>query len=156
LIDDEGIVVNQIDSSSAPKNMLIVEDQLTEDFASGEILHNAKLAAFVLSMSKQWDSKINTPVSLVKFPGKESSEVQFVTKEGWAVFFDTTRPVASELKDLVVLLNIQIAAKDRGNLAYIDLRLDKWAYYCFKAAACSQQPQPDAAGTQTTNEATTP
>jgi len=146
LVDEDGIVVSQIED---PKNMLVVEDQLIEDFATGEVLHNNKLSAFVLSMRKQWPSKISTPISVVKFPGKESNEVQFVTSESWAVWFDTSRPVAEVLADLSVLLSKQIAAKDRPNLAYIDLRLNKWAYYCFKAAACSQQPKPNAAGATT-------
>lgn len=148
LIDDEGIVVSPVDS---PENMLVVEDQLTESFATGEILHNTKLAAFVLSMNKQWSTKISSPISLVKFPGKESSEVQFVTKDGWSALFDTSKSAAEVLNDLAVVLNKQIAVKDRINLAYVDLRLENRAYYCFRAAPCAQQPQPEAAGTETTD-----
>ncbi|MEJ0021223.1 MAG: FtsQ-type POTRA domain-containing protein [Candidatus Doudnabacteria bacterium] len=148
LVDDEGTVVSQIDD---PKNMLVVVDQLTEDFASGEVLPNSKLAAFVLSMSRQWNGKIATGIAQVKFTGKQSTDVQFVSSEGWSVMFDTTRSVVTQLDALSILLNKQIAAKDRPRLAYIDLRLAKWAYYCFQATPCSQQEQPDAAGTATTN-----
>ena len=139
LIDDEGTVVSQIDD---PKNFLVVQDQLVEDFASGEEMPNTKLAPFVLGMVKQWTSKVVSPISLVKFLGKGGNDVQFDTGEGWSVLFDTNRSVAVQLNDLAVILNKEIAAKDRTNLAYIDLRLSKWAYYCFKATPCQQQPQP--------------
>jgi hypothetical protein len=68
--------------------------------------------------------------------------------------FDTTRSVITQLNDLSVLLNKQIAAKDRARLAYIDLRLAKWAYYCFKATPCHQEviePAETTAGASTTN-----
>jgi cell division septal protein FtsQ len=143
LIDDEGIVVSQINE---PENLLIVQDQLTENFGSNEALANSKLATFVLSMNKQWSSKVAVPIASVKFPGKESTDVQFVSAEGWSVMFDTTRSVIIQLNNLSVLLNKQIPAKDRPRLAYIDLRLAKWAYYCFKATACNQKLQQETAG----------
>nr|AIA16753.1 POTRA domain, FtsQ-type [uncultured bacterium] len=149
LVDDEGVVVSPI---TDPKALLVVEDQLTEDFASGEVLRNSKLSAFVLSMHKQWSTKISTPISLVKFPGKESSEVQFVSREGWSVMFDTSKSAVDLLNQLAVLLNKQVPIKDRINLAYIDLRLENKAYYCFKAAPCAQQASPETAGAETSDE----
>jgi cell division septal protein FtsQ len=145
LVDDEGTIFKQIES---PMNLLLVQDQLTEDFATGELL-NAKLAPFVVSMSKLWPSKITTPVSLVKFPGKASTEAEFVSSEGWSVIFDTSRPAANSLANLTAILNKIIPARDRSRLAYIDLRLTTWAYYCFKATPCSQTPQQETAGATT-------
>ena len=146
LVDEEGTVVSQVENS---QNRLLVQDQLTEAFASGEILHNSKLSTFVLSMNRAWPTKVGIAISSVKFPGKESTDVQFVTIEGWSVMFDTTRPVVNQLNDLAVLLNKQIAARDRPRLEYIDLRLSKWAYYCFKATPCSQTAAQDTAGANT-------
>ncbi len=149
LIDDEGMVVEQIED---PNKWLVVEDQLTESFAQGEALPNPRLASFIISMSKMWNSKISTPIKLMKFPGKSSNEVQIVTEMGWAVMFDTTRPVSVQLDDLVVIITKQIKSSELPNLAYIDLRLSKWAYYCFKASPCEQRERPTEAGTSTTNE----
>ncbi len=148
LVDEDGVVVSQVTDA---KNMLLVVDQLAEDFALGETLPNAKLAGFVVSLNRQWPGKISTPIVSVKFPGKGSSEVQFVSAEGWSVLFDTSRSVVTQLNSLAVLLNKQIPAKDRPRLAYIDLRLSKWAYYCFQASPCSQQAQPQDSGNTTTN-----
>lgn len=142
LIDDEGTVVSQV---SDTKNFLIVHDQLTENFATGELLPNAKMAAFVVSMQKQWPSKISAPLASVKFPGKASTDAEFVTQAGWSALFDTSRSVVVELEDLDVLLRKQI--KDPAKLAYIDLRLSDWAYYCYKQTACSQVAQPQQKGT---------
>lgn len=140
LVDEEGTVVSQVDG---PENMLVVQDQEIEDFASGETLPSQKLAAFVLSMSRSWNGKVTSPIAEVKFPGKQSSEVQFVSQEGWSVMFDTTRSAVTQLNNLAVLLNKQIATRDRARLAYIDLRLSKWAYYCFKETPCNQQALPE-------------
>ena len=139
LVDDEGIVVKQIDVAG---NLLVVEDSVEESFASQESLPNTKLAPFIISMNQAWPSKLTSGVVLVKFPGKESNEVQFVSTEGWAVFFDINRSAAQQLDSLVLLLSTQIPTKDRVNLAYIDLRLSKWAYYCFKGSVCEQTEQP--------------
>lgn len=149
LVDDEGIVVEQIPD---PKNFLVVNDQLTESFASGDRLSNQKFVPFILSMKKTWSSKISTPIATVKFPGKSSTEVQFITNTGWAVLFDTSRSVTVQLSDLSIILSKQITPGDLQNLAYIDLRLSKWAYYCFKQSPCEQQPRPTEAGATTTNE----
>ena len=137
VVDDEGVIIKEDEARS---DLLIVTNQVEENVAIGETL-NPKLVAFIVSMNKQWNGRINTEINEVKIPGKATSEVQFVAKEGWSVLFDINRPVLNQLSNLALLLNKQIATKDRGRLAYIDLRLAKWAYYCFKDAPCSSQPQ---------------
>ncbi len=140
LVDDEGVIIKQIDS---PEGLLVVEDSLVEDFATNEVLPNPKTAGFIISMSRSWPSKIASSITTVKFPGKASEEVAFTSSEGWTVFFDINQPAINELNNLALILSKQIPAKDRTSLAYIDLRLSKWAYYCFKATPCEQQPQPN-------------
>ncbi len=136
LVDEDGTVVDEL---TEPGKFLVAEDQARENFARGEILPNPKLATFLVSMNRQWSTKINTPITMVKFPGKAGSDLQFVTQEGWSVMFDTSRPVAVQLTNLTVLLTKEIGAR-RGQLAYIDLRLSK-AYYCFKSSPCEQPAQ---------------
>lgn len=140
LIDDEGTVVKQMDD---PEKFLIIEDQVVENFVIGEEFPNPKLIAFIVSMSNSWNTKINTPISLIKIPGKASAEVLFTTVEGWNVLFDVQSPVARQLNNLSLIINKQVASKDRNRLAYIDLRLSKWAYLCFKDSPCQQQEQPE-------------
>jgi cell division septal protein FtsQ len=148
LVDDEGTVVKQVES---PDKLLVAQDQLVENYAQGEAL-NTKLAPFVISMAKQWPGKVNAPIALVKFPGKASTDVEFATTGGWSVLFDTGRSVASQLNNLSLILNKQISAKDQTKLAYIDLRLVKWAYYCFKESPCQSKPSPDQEGTADAKE----
>lgn len=139
LVDDEGIVVKAVE---APDGLLVVEDQLSEEFKSKEML-STKLAPFMTSMQRQWQEKLSTPIVRAKFPGKASSEVEFVTGAGWSVLFDTARPAAGQLGSLLILLSQQISTRDQERLAYIDLRLSKWAYYCFKASPCEQEALPE-------------
>jgi len=146
LVDDEGVVVNQIDN---PGKLIIAHDQLVETFARDEALPGHKLAPFIISMNKLWNTKISTPIAWIKFPGKSSNEVEFVTSLGWSVMFDTARSVTVQLSDLTVILSKQIKPSEQANLAYIDLRLSKWAYYCFKASPCQQQAKPTEAGGET-------
>ena len=146
LVNDEGSVVSQIES---PQKLLVVHDQLVENFVRGETLPNQKLAPFILSMNKSWSSKMSVGIDSVKFPGKSSNDVQFLTKAGWAVFFDTARPVSVQLASLAVILSKQIGQAKLAQLAYIDLRISKWAYYCFKESACEQKEQPVITGTET-------
>ncbi len=149
LVDEEGVVVDQVEDS---KKLLIADDQITESFARGEALPNQKFAPFVLSMVRSWSTKIKTPIVSMKFPGKSSNEAQFITEQGWSVLFDTGRPVSVQLNDLAVILSRQIKPAELPNLAYIDLRLNKWAYYCFKATPCEQGVRPTEAGATITNE----
>ena len=139
LVDDEGTVVKQV---ASPENFLVAEDQLLENFAQGETL-NTKLAPFITSMARLWPAKVNTAITRAKFPGKGGSDVEFVTASGWSALFSVDRPASQQLGNLVLLLNRQIPARDQDRLAYIDLRLNKWAYYCFKASPCQAIESPD-------------
>jgi cell division septal protein FtsQ len=140
LIDEDGVVFDQI---MDPGEMLIVKDQEVEDFARGESLGNTRLAGFVLALSRQWDSKINTPIASIIFGGKNTPDVQVETLEGWSVMFDTQRPVVVQLNNLAVLLNKTITEQDRTHLAYIDLRLETKVFICYKEKPCGSPPQAD-------------
>src|SRR5207244_2708616 len=105
--------------------MLIVHDQVVENFGTNEILTNQKLVPFILSMVKSWPSKMSNTITSVKFPGKSSNDVQVETSSGWSVLFDTQRSVTQELIDLSVILTHSVKPSDLPNLAYVDLRLSK-------------------------------
>jgi cell division septal protein FtsQ len=147
LVDEDGVVVKQVaDAGGLP----MVYDQVTETVTAGERLNNTKLVVFIMSLVRHWPSKVNSGIKEMRVPGKAASQVQVVSNEGWGVFLDTTRPVEAQLSNLALILSRQIPAKDRLRLAYIDLRFDKWAYYCYKDSPCESQPQanPDAAAEQ--------
>jgi len=140
LVDDEGVVVKPVPDSTG---FLRVENQLAEDFKVGEML-DTKFAPFVTTMARRWEEKISSPVAYVKFPGKASIEAEFVTVMGWSVIFDINRSAIGQLENLNLLLSRQVPARDLPQLAYVDLRLTKWAYYCFKASPCEQEALPEA------------
>ncbi len=136
LVDDQGFVIKEVPDSG---NYLKVSDQVGEDIKVGETI-DGKLIPFIISMKQIWPTRLTQAIAAVKIPGKGATEVEFVTSEGWSVFFSTDRPVVSQLGNLVILLNKQIGS-DRSKLAYIDLRIAKWAYYCFKDTPCQQSDQ---------------
>lgn len=138
LIDESGMVVKETDDF---KNLPLVTDQLLEDFDPGQTIANSKLPAFVVTMARQWQDKVTSPLASIKIPGIAGTTAQFTSAEGWSAIFDTTRPVNGQLSNLALILSKQVPAKDRPNLAYIDLSLEKWAYYCFKNTPCSAEPQ---------------
>lgn len=69
--------------------------------------------------------------------------MQFVSSEGWEVFFDINRAVDSQLSNLNLIITRQVPAKNRLELAYIDMRVDKSVYLCYKSSACVEQPPAD-------------
>jgi cell division septal protein FtsQ len=137
LVDEDGTIVKEI---SENPGLVEVENQVAEDVVVGEILPNPKLVAFIISMHKSWPTKITSPVTAVKVPGKGSPEVQFQSSEGWTVFFDVNRSSSSQLDSLGIVLSKQISATDRIRLAYIDMRSEKWIYYCYRGAPCNAEP----------------
>jgi cell division septal protein FtsQ len=138
LVDDEGLVVKELPEA---QGLPSVVDQVSEPVQAGERLNNTKLVAFVLSASRQWPNKINSQLKEIRVPGKAANQAQFMSAEGWGVFFDVARPAEAQLSNLALILNRQIPANRRLQLAYIDLRFDKWAYYCYKDQPCEAQPQ---------------
>lgn len=138
LIDDEGMVVKEL---FEPLQLPKVINQVSDDVKVGEIFNNSKLVGFIMSGSRQWPNKISSKFTEIRIPGIASTQVQFVSTEGWSVFFDINRSAESQLSSLLLIINNQINPKDRLNLAYIDLRFEKSAYYCFKNSPCEQQPQ---------------
>lgn len=138
LIDDEGMAVNESSMPGLPAVVNLNNDELK----IGDAALPLKLAAFILSMHRTWPAKINSEIAGIKISKLDSSEVQFDSQESWAVFFDINRSVISQLNNLSIILSQQIPIKDRSKLAYIDLRSDKWVYYCFRGTACSQEPIP--------------
>jgi hypothetical protein len=137
LIDDQGFVVKEL---TAPSSQLNIVDAVDDNINIGETI-NGKLIPFIISMEKSWPGRVAVPLSFGRIPGKGSSEVEFITTEGWSAFFSTDRPVNSQLNNLGLILSKQIPARDRAKLAYIDLRLAKWAYYCYKQTPCQQTDQ---------------
>jgi|GEM_PF-2414233 len=140
LVDDEGLVVRELPDAAG---LLQVFNQVSEPVVAGERLNNAKLVGFILSASRAWPGKINTGIKEAKVPGKAATQIQFVSQEGWGVFLDISRPAETQLSNLSLILNRQIPAASRLKLAYIDLRFEKSAYYCYKDAPCESRPQPD-------------
>jgi cell division septal protein FtsQ len=139
LVDEEGVVVRELADTAG---LIQVFDQVSEPVEVGERLNNTKLVAFTISAIKAWPGKIKTEVKEVRIPGKASTQVQFVSQEGWAVFFDVSRPAERQLSNLALIISRQIPAQRRLDLAYIDLRFEKWAYYCYKNQPCQAQQQP--------------
>ncbi|HEX5429680.1 MAG TPA: FtsQ-type POTRA domain-containing protein [Patescibacteria group bacterium] len=134
LVDDQGFVIRQVVQNP---NLLQVADQVSEDVSPGSTI-GGKIVPFIVSMQKQWPGKITIPIASAKIPGKAASEVEFVSTEGWSVLFSTDLPVATQLDSLQLLLSRQITPANRAKLSYIDLRLAKWAYYCYKDTPCQQ------------------
>ena len=138
LVDDEGLVVKELpDAQGLP----VVMDTVIEPVEIDERLNNTKLVGFVISGTRSWPTKINSQIKEIKVPGKAATQIQFISTEGWGVFFDVNRSAESQLSNLSTILSRQIPAKDRLRLVYIDLRFDKWAYYCYKDSPCEAQPQ---------------
>ncbi len=137
LVDEDGLVVK---ASDGVETLPHVVDQTQEDVVIGEVLPNPKLTPFIISMFQAWPNKLTSNIAHIQIAKKSTQEIQFVSSEGWSVFFDVNRSAQSQLTDLAVVLARQIPLSERGRLAYVDLRLEKWVYYCYKATPCASVP----------------
>lgn len=137
ILDDQGFVMKE---TADPEGLFLIVDQINEDIKVGEIIRG-KLIPFIISVQNQWPGKIVSSLTTAKIPGKGASEVEFVSSEGWSVFFSTDRSAAGQITNLSQLLAKLISPQNRLRLAYVDLRLSKWAYYCYKESPCQQTDQ---------------
>lgn len=66
-------------------------------------------------------------------PQLVSGDIRVQTADGWWIYFDNSRPVQKELEMLKAVL-LEKIDKDgqRGNLEYVDLRIDNKVYYKLK------------------------
>jgi len=62
-----------------------------------------------------------------------SGDIRIMTTDGWWIFFDNSKPVQKEL-DMLRAVLLEKIDKDgqRGNLEYIDLRVDNKVFYRLK------------------------
>lgn len=137
LVDDEGVIVKSIDSEG---DLLVVLDQTNGEYHEGDRL-SSKATGFILSMERSWSSKISTKITEIKLTTMTGSDAVFATTEGWNVFFDINTPVIIQLNSLALIVNKQVSSKDRGKLAYVDLRVSKVAYICYRNTPCVERPQ---------------
>jgi cell division septal protein FtsQ len=144
LVDDEGVVFTT--EIPADVQVPVVTDQINENYDLNSPLPNTKLAAFIISMSRAWDSKISAPIKEVKIPGKSSSEAHFVSLQGWTALFDANRSAAEQLKNLSSILTREIPREKQSSLSYVDLRSGNWAYYCYVNSPCVVGTTTDGAG----------
>ncbi|MBI2607715.1 MAG: FtsQ-type POTRA domain-containing protein [Candidatus Doudnabacteria bacterium] len=138
LVDEDGVVIKE---AVEMENLPQVLDLDEEDVVVGEVLPNPKLVAFIISMDRAWTNRISSDIAQIEVPSKSSYEVHFRSTEGWVVFFDINRATMTQLGNLALILSRQIPPADRERLAYIDLRLETWVYYCFDNTPCSSAPQ---------------
>ncbi|MBI4049669.1 MAG: FtsQ-type POTRA domain-containing protein [Candidatus Doudnabacteria bacterium] len=139
LVDEEGVVLKQLNADENKELFEVIDQSQDDEMVVGEVLSNPKLVAFILSMYRAWPGKMEPEITSVKISSKTTYETQFGTDSGWTVFFDINRSVSTQLNSLSLVLNKHITPKDKGRLAYIDMRSEKWIYYCFKNSPCSSQ-----------------
>lgn len=62
------------------------------------------------------------------------------TKGGWAAYFSLDNNIASQIRNLKVVLQENVPVSARANLEYVDLRYGNQVYYKFKGAASPVTP----------------
>ena len=138
-IDKLGIAYEQVVSgyATSTENYIQIEDITETPIIVGEDLKILQVIEFFNKAFLNWDKNITPGIDYIKIPGRFGQEIQFFSKEGWAVIFDISTEAYKQVQSLRLILDQEIPPDRRKEVAYIDLRLPNKAYYCFQGEPCS-------------------
>lgn len=94
---------------------------------------------FMTSARTELKNRLNIDLEReMETPSRVSSDIRFLTKEGWKIFFNENIDLDKEIGMLEIVLNEKIQGQ-RSNLEYVDLRADNKVFYKFKGDSIEQQ-----------------
>lgn len=124
LVDKDGVAYLEADANNSKDLPIIVDSQNIPVRVSSKILSRMFLD-FIRAMVEKFTPRSNLKIKEIKI-SETTFDLTIVTTEGYAIYFDTTRDVETELDDLRRVLNHLQGTKPKE---YIDLRVEGWAYY---------------------------
>ncbi len=103
-----------------------VEDTTNLPVKAGEKIVSEQFVAFVVDAYAQLPQR-GVEVSSMQIE-ETTTELIVVTKQGYKIRFDTTRPLSEQLTDLTAVLDL-LKKQNKKITQYIDLRINSKAFY---------------------------
>lgn len=125
-IDEQGIAFEQAPQTSGSL-VLSIKDYSDREYYLGKQVFKEHLINFILQAKQGLFSDIglrSLDFSILSWPAKD---LKVVTNEGWYIVFDLETDIKNQILSLKTVLEQKI--QDRGNLEYVDLRIENRIYY---------------------------
>lgn len=125
--DSDGFILAITDENNISNNLPLVSDpfhtyQVTDKIVYFELIDSL---IFIWRQFLLYEADNLYPWRFVL--GRNYSEIELYTNEGWRVIFNLDNEVSKQLSVLDKIIKTKI--EDRSKLDYIDLRIDNWVYY---------------------------
>jgi len=126
-LETNGIVSAVADKEKLIQNLPSVFDAGNNDITVGEVVISDKIVDFIDKLNDKIKQETKIIITNYVFPERKSTQVNAITNEGWAIYFEANNDLDSQ----VINLNEGLAKKikDTKNLEYIDLRVEGRVYY---------------------------
>lgn len=145
-VSNDGLILGSapVSASSTNESLTTIEitGQTAEHPKNFVRLFSPELLGQFLAIKKTFPQVIpGGQVIKFKMNGPESEDFIAVTSYGWSAYFDKNSEFSIIWPELAELLD-NIDANGQNKLFYIDMRLPKRAYVCYKESACSRITAP--------------
>ena len=127
LIDEEGIIIEQVSIKDLPKLAKIMGN--IDSPRLGEKVIEKNYLASILEIQRELT--LNQKIEIKKFIPLEG-KLTVYTLENWQIFFDPWGDILDQILNLTILLKEKIPPENRRNLEYIDLRFGDRVYFKYR------------------------
>jgi len=126
-IDKDGVIFEEAPQTSGAL-ILVIKDYSKKEIEIGKnVIEKERMAEFI-DLRNYLSDRLGLKVLDFIIESDVSGDLRINTNEGWYILFDKSRDIKNQLKALQLVLEEKIK-EERGNLEYIDLRIENRIYY---------------------------
>jgi cell division septal protein FtsQ len=139
ILDDRGEVFEEIGRESAEfqnSDLPVLRDTSDREIVFNEKAIDPSRISFINNIKNKLKNELDIGLEReLNTPNRISGDIRAVTSEGWNIFFGADVEAQKEVDMLKAVLGEKIPRETRGNLEYIDLRVENKVFYKFKEGA---------------------
>lgn len=129
LIDEKGMICDEESLSDASgKNLVKIIDASKRPVSIKEEVTLPRHMNFIRDLRNKFFDQTGLEIDFLVLPQPRSEEIHLKTKKNFIIYFTLARNIDSQLHDLTVVLQQELAEK-LDQIEYIDLRVERWVYY---------------------------
>ncbi|GEM_PF-1370664 len=127
-LDVDGVVSKDI-SGNPELELPVIKDLSNKQAVAREQLVSENFVSFMTELVNTFNEETGLEIAEILTPSPLSREIHVKTSEGWLIYFTSARTLSSQYEKLLLIINKEIPEGERGNLEYIDLRIQDKIYY---------------------------
>lgn len=130
---------NEIGENTLP----VLYDDGNKNFSLGEVVFERDYMDYLSGIKEKIKNELGIEMDREsRTPQIASGDIRAKTAEGWQIYFDKSIPLDKEISMLKIVLENKIDQSQRGELEYIDLRMENKVYYKFRNSEKQAADQP--------------